>query len=115
MNVRRLVEPHLPTFFKILLGETRTGKHSYEWLGHHLGAHHPDLLVDMERFTDDEWGKLTSDDAEQHPTATLRRIFANERHPDGGFVNYIPIRKRKAFLRGFLQGEAGEAFDYERC
>jgi len=42
------------------------------------------------------------DDGLDQPSATLRRLFANEDHPKGDLVDYIPRRQRRDVLMGML-------------
>lgn len=99
----------LPTFFKLQLleasrGRTREGlRFSYYALGHHLGSHH------VGTFELDEHVIAAVRCREKAtPSATLRRVLANDAHPDAPMLRYIPPPRRRAFLEGLLDGAAGE-------
>ena len=107
--MRNLTEAHLPTFFKILLQDAAQEKHSYEYVGWHLGTYHRGLFVADE----EEVLNVTNADLET-PTATLRRLFASEEHPDAGVVDYIPAEHRESFLQGLVCGVEGGELEKEK-
>jgi transcriptional regulator with XRE-family HTH domain len=107
MQTRVLQEAHLPTFFKIQLrGAARGGDKSYAEVGWHLGKYHLGTF-DLD---EDTVLNVSTEEIERKATATLRHLFASERHPEAGLVDYIPARRRRAFLRGLVYGAAGHEF-----
>ncbi len=106
MNTRPLAEAHLPTFFKASLREAASGHRSYNEVGWHLGHYHPDTFdLDEERVL-----RVTNAELD-HPSAALRRLFATPEHPKAGLVDYIPVKRRGAFLRGLVCGVAGHELE----
>jgi hypothetical protein len=121
-KARTLTEAHMPTWIKADIREIRAGKPvdgirlSYRLLGWKIGTKLDEFCEDLNgRFTDDEWNGLGSfHDGHYYlasgvnPTAILRRLFANERHPDGDgdLLQQIPERRRADFLCGVIEGVA---------
>ena len=98
-HMRTVLSAALPTFFKIQLAEAAQGKRSYLAVGRHLGYHHPEI------FDLDESAVAAVTEKEiARPTATLRRLFASDEHPEAGLVDYIPAKRRADFLRGLVYG-----------
>jgi hypothetical protein len=113
-QVARVLDAHLPTWFKIQLAEASRAKRSYLDVGFHLGHYHPDQF-DLDEA---ELAAVTEADL-MHPTATLRRLFASEEHPEAGLVDYIPTKRRGAVLRGLVYAARGlerqDILDSERA
>ena len=103
-HTRPIDTAHLPTFLKLKLRDAaRGGATSYAEVGWHVGHYHLDTF-DLD---EDAVLNVTDDEIEQHPTATLRRLFASEEHPEAGLVDYIPAKRRPTFLRGLVYGAGG--------
>jgi len=104
MDPDALMMAQLPTFLKAQLVDAAAGKLTYAEVGWHLGYHNLELFdVDGEEVM-----KVSGQDIDKRPTATLRRLFANEKHPKGEFVDCIPAKHRRDFLRGLIEGARGE-------
>jgi hypothetical protein len=112
----------MPTWYKARIHEiqTRTGSAgSYRGLGRQFaastdfeGIHDGDL---NDRFTDVEWKAMARWNGVEgrhylrpgvDPNPILKRMFADERHPDGNgdLLRQIPPRKRAEYLCGILDG-----------
>jgi transcriptional regulator with XRE-family HTH domain len=98
-HMKTVLTAALPTFLKIHLAEAAQGKRSYLDVGYHLGYHHPDTFD----LNDGAVSAVTEEDLAR-PTATLRRLFASDEHPEAGLVDYIPAKRRADFLRGLIYG-----------
>ncbi len=93
---RGLEEARLPSWLKYALMDASTGRRTYADVGFHLGKHCQAFGIDPQDILDVE------DDGLDQPSATLRRLFANEDHPKGDLVDYIPRRQRRDVLMGML-------------
>ena len=97
MRTRSPVNAHLPSWLKAALADARLGRRTYADVGHHLAKHHEDFFDEdgpPVRLAD-----LSAEDFE-HPTRTLRRLFASEEHPQADLVDLIPMKRRRAVLEG---------------
>ena len=105
MMRQEIMNAHLPTWLKIQLikvskGDRSDGQRGYLEVGWHLGYHHLDSFdVDPDNVPD-----CDDEAALANPTKALRQIFSNEEHPRGELTDFIPLRRRREFLRGLLYG-----------
>ncbi len=103
-----LEQAHVLSWFKAALVEARAGRRTYADIGFHLGKHLDDFGIDEQDVLD-----LESDELDL-PTATLRRLFATEEHPEAGLVDCIPEHGRRDVLKGMMcevSGYGWENFD----
>ena len=100
-----LMEAHLPTWLKIKLLTLSGGRRDES--GRTPRSAGPRAIAIWIALT---WTATTcpefGDRAFTKPSTTLRAIFANEAHPGAEFVDFIPAKRRRQFLRGLLWGAA---------
>lgn len=101
-----LMEAPIPSWLKYALLEAKAGKRTYLDVGYHLGKHVGDFDVDEQAVLDE-----VDDESFARPTAALRRIFANEGHPRGELVDWVPRRRRRDVLKGMLCQVGGYTVD----
>lgn len=100
----------VPSFFRGRLADSARGssygrRYTYYDAGFHIGTYH----VETFELDEDVILNVTERDEETKPTATLRRVLANEDHPNGPMVQWIPPKRRRDFLRGIVDGVRGES------
>ena len=97
MDIRALMDAHVPTWCKAALTEAAVGRRTYGEFGHHLAKH-------LDDFFDDGIAPLRAGDLADadfaHPTRTLRRLFTSDLHPEADLVDLIPRQRRRAVLAG---------------
>ena len=114
---KQLMKAPLPTWLKVKLlklsGGRRDEEKTYAEVGWTLGYHHLESFgVDSDNVPKFDHGAF------KKASATLRAIFANEEHPHGDLIDFIPVKRRRQFLRGLLWGAGGrdwsELIDQDR-
>ena len=97
MDIRALMDAHVPNWCKAALTEAAVGRRTYGEFGHHLAKH-------LDDFFDDGIAPLRAGDLADadfaHPTRTLRRLFTSDLHPEADLVDLIPRQRRRAVLAG---------------
>jgi hypothetical protein len=103
-----VTEAHIPTWLKLKMSDAAQGvnRMTYADVGWHLGRFHPETFELEERGL----GDVTEEEIAKCPSQTLRRLFRSDEHPRAEFVDLIPPKRRREFLRGLVYGLADEPF-----